>query len=288
MKNFVKCAAVFTLAVTTSAVTAADDSGKIFVKGNAVTGTNRLYGEPITDYGSPLGTFGFYNIATYNSEGSAPNIIDRNTPDDAIIATGVDPGFLTIAGIPLSMIDESLNNLPLTQVATSINRTGDRASVPSTMDVDALQPNQATPGEDVTLKQWLSAKGSATVQCKEDYSMIWMRVKNLLPNRLYSAWGLFQTAEGKFAPVPFGGMPNVIATDGRGGAFFKRKLGFCPFENTESGARLLAVDIVYHSDHQIYAQVPDPGFGLFTGTVTHTHMEFRFSGTSLIDEGGED
>ncbi|MFT4925899.1 MAG: hypothetical protein ACI8WB_001994 [Phenylobacterium sp.] len=254
--------------------------------GHAVTGGNRLRGQPIQDFGPPLNTFGFYNMGVFNPDGSNnPFLIDENTPDDAVLATSVDPFFLTAAGLPLSLIDESLNNLKLADVAANIS-VADTASIalPSTLDVDPLQPSQV-PMKETTLKDWLSAKGKARFKCGDDKNSVSIKVKNLLPNRLYTVWGLFESAEGKFKPAALGGVPNSISTDSKGRGSFKRELGFCAFENTQSGAKLIALDIIYHSDHQAYAAVPSHvAKSDITGTVTHSHLWFIISGESLLDD----
>lgn len=254
--------------------------------GTAVTGGNRLRGQPIQDFGPPLNTFGFYNMGVFNPDGSNnPIMIDHDTPDDAVLATAVDPFFLTAAGLPLTLIDESLNNLKLADVAANIS-VADTASValPSTLDVDPLQPSQV-PMKETTLKDWLSAKGKARFKCSDDKNSVSIKVKNLLPNRLYTVWGLFETAEGKFRPAALGGVPNSISTDRHGGGAFKRELGFCAFDYTQSGAKLIALDIIYHSDHQAYAAVPSHvAKSDITGTVTHSHLWFIISGESLLDD----
>ncbi len=260
-------------------------SGQVtkLIKGTAVTGTNRLYGQPVTDFGPPLGTAGFYNVGVYDPYGDAPMLIQRDTPDDAVLATAVDPGFLAMAGLPASLIDPALENLPLQDVAVNISPNGDhRVSPPSTLSVDPLQPNQALPVPAVTLERWLEAKGGARVSCGSDSNQVSIRVDGLIPHRLYTVWGIFQSAAGGMAAVPLGGVPNVIATDERGQGGFQRQLGFCPFEVTAQGSRLLLIDVVYHSDHQVYGFVPDLALqGLLTGTVTHTQLEFPVFGQRL-------
>ncbi len=262
---------------------AVSDPVSKLIKGTAMTGTNRLYGEPMTDFGPPLGTAGFYNIGVYDPHGDTPLLVQRDTPDDAVLATAVDPNFLAMAGLPMSLIDPTLENLPLQDVAVNISADGEqRVSPPSTLSVDPLQPNQALPVPAVTLERWLQADGGARISCGDDANRVSIRAEGLIPNRVYTVWGIFQSAAGGMVAVPLGGVPNVIATDERGKGSFRRHLGFCPFELTDEGSRLLLIDVVYHSDHQIYGFVPDLALRSFiTGTVTHTQLEFRVSGQPL-------
>lgn len=281
MKNIAKYLLSVSFIFIAIAVEAKDHARSI--KGLAVTGTNRLYNKPVTDYGR-LGTIGFYNLGAHNPNGNFPLIIDQNTSEDAFVATAVDPEFLTIVGLPPELIDEDLNNIPLANVAVNISPTGeDRMTLPSTFEVDPLIPNQANPIPAITLKEWLKAKGTAKIRCNETENSIVIRAENLLPNRLYTVWGIFETHDAQFAAVPLGGVPNVITTDSKGKGEFRRDLGFCPLERTKSGNLLLAIDVLYHSDHQLYGQMPDLALkSLITGTINHTQLEFTVSGQSLL------
>ncbi len=284
MKRLTRCLLALTVAANIAAVQAADQVETF--QGHAVTGGNRLLGQPIQDFGPPLNTFGFYNMGVFNPDGSnQPFPIDQNTPDDAILATSVDPFFLTAAGLPLSLIDESLNNIRLADVAINTSVAGTASSaLPSTLDVDPLVPSQV-PMKQVTLKDWLSAEGTAKFKCTDDKNSVSIKVKNLLPNRLYTVWGLFLSAEGKFKAATLGGTPNAISTDSKGKGKFKRELGFCAFDETQSGARLIALDIIYHSDHQAYGAVPSlVAQSDITGTVTHSHLWFPIHGETLIED----
>jgi hypothetical protein len=138
--------------------------------------------------------------------------------------------------------------------------------------------------KEVTLKDWLSAKGQAVFNCAGDSNSVAIKVDGLLPNRLYTVWGLFESAEGKFKAATLGGTPNAISTDAKGKGSFERELGFCALEKTQSGAKLIALDIIYHSDHQAYGAVPSlVAQRDITGTVTHSHLWFIVSGESLVD-----
>ena len=254
------------------------------INGVAVTGTNRMYGQPIADYGPPLGTVGFSNVGIYNPGGQDPMSIDENSPGDAVLATIVDPDFLAAVGLPITLIDQNLVNIPLREVGINVSPAGDvREPVPDATAVDPLVPNQAIPAGPISLDEWLSAKGTARIACGDLGGAISLVLKGLLSNRIYTIWGIFESAAGAFVAVPLGGAPNVIATDGSGKGSFRRVLNYCPFETTEQGSRLLAIDVVYHSDQQVYGFVPDLTLkGFITGTTTHTQLEFTISGESLL------
>lgn len=283
MKSLLKI--FITLVLTSYVVIVHAETQVKLIEGSSVTGTNRLYGQPITDYGLPLGTVGFNNIGIYNPNGNLPLLVNEQTPDDAIIVTSVDPEFLMIAGLPLSLIDERSLNIPLQNVPVNISPAGDlRSQLPSTLMVDPTLPNQAEPIEAITLKNWLKAKGLAKLKCGKHKNSVKIKLNDLIPNRLYTVWGIFESADARFLAVPLGGAPNVVTTDRHGNGKFSRQIGFCPFERTVTGARLLAIDVVYHSDHQVYGVMPDlPLISLITGSVTHTQVEFVVSGESLLD-----
>jgi len=286
MNILVRCLVVVTMILVVGAANA-DHLEKITdIRAIAVTGTNRLFGRPTTDYGPPLGTIGFSNVAIYNPGGRQPLSVSLNSSGEAVLATMVDPDFLAAAGLPSSLIDESLINIPLREVAVNVSPSGDdRIPLPSTLTVDPLAPNQAEPVTPIRLRDWLAAKGKARLVCDTPSSSIALHLRSLIPNSLYTIWGIFESAQGGFVAVPLGGVPNVVATDNAGKAGFYRKLGFCPFKKTVEGSRLLAVDIVYHSDQQVYGFVPDLTLkGFITGTTTHTQLEFIVYGQPLLGD----
>lgn len=247
------------------------------VAGHPVTGLNRLLGQPVTDFGPPAGLFGFTTVAAHNPGAAEPLPLTPDSPLDTILATAVDPAFLDAFGVPPESVDTSRLNIPLREVPALVAPDGVTfAPLPRHRQVGPLTPNQAEPaGAPITLEDWLAAEGVAVLECRPNGTgTVVLFMSGLIPNRIFTVWAIFDSPQGP-RPVPMGGAPNTFVTNGRGLATFRRFLSFCPFETTVDGATLLTLEIVLHSDHQVYASEPTPFFaGLPPGLVAHPQLEF--------------
>ena len=252
------------------------------LRAHLASGTNRFLGQPISDFAFGFGTAGFSNVGVFNPAGSQPLPLDLQTPLSANLATFVDPGFLGLFGKTLSDVDPHLLNVPLRNVAVNADLAG-KTRVPTVgiASAEQTQPSQAEPAGTITLRDWVRARGTAIVECESNSAAVRLELTGLIPNRIYSVWGIFGGPAGLF-PFPLGGVPNILVTDRQGRASFERQLNFCPGQTTASESPLLAIDIVFHSDNQNYGLVPEPDLsGFFTGTVTNTQLEFLVKGEEL-------
>jgi len=252
------------------------------IRGIAVTGLNQRLGEPLRDFGPPLGPFSFATVGAHNPAGGEPLPLTPSTPADTLLATTADPTVLAVFGVDPSEIDPSLLNVPLRDVPINIDPAGEiRIPLDRAFAVPPLTPHQAEPNDPVTLGDWLRAQGEAVIRCGRDGAVARLRMRHLIPNRLYTVWAAFATPAGP-RPIPFGGVPNAFHTDERGFGRFVRSLQYCPFEPTSDGGLLLSILAVLHSDHQVYAVEPAlPNAGLPPGVVAHAHLEFGVAGEPL-------
>lgn len=253
------------------------------IQGVAVTGLNRLMGQPLRDFGPPLGTFGFSTVAAYNPDGTAPLPLSLDAPPSTLLATVADPGILAVLGVDPGLVPASFLNIPLLEVPANVDPAGhERQALPPQLQAPPLAPSQAEPAAPITLAAWLQATGQATILCPNDGpATVDLEARGLLPNRLYTVWAAFATPEGPVA-VPLGGAPNAFVTDGEGRGRLARLLNFCPFETLPGGGRLLVLEVVFHSDNMLYAFEPTlPAAGLPPGVVVHDQLEFPVSGEPL-------
>jgi hypothetical protein len=265
----------------TSLTTASSSSRTVLIKAKLTTGGNRFLGRPLHDFGPPFGTGGSANVGAWNPSGAQPLPLTPDSPESTVLATFVDPGFLARLGKTINDVPADLLNVPLRDVKANVDFNGVRreAPIPITL-AEQLQPSQASPADPVTLGQWMRAEGFAHISCRGDVANVRLDLKGLIPNRVYSAWGVFG-GQG-ITPFPLGGAPNVMVTDDRGNATYKRELNFCPFDLKPGQVSLLAIDIVFHSDHQNHGLVPELDLaGFFNGTTTHTQLEFLVTGVDL-------
>ena len=253
------------------------------LEGVAVTGLNERLGEPIQDFGPPVGLFHFATAAAHVPGAECPADLSASTPGDTLLATTADPAVLDVFGVDFDIIDPSLLNVPLRDVPSNVDPGGQvRQPLDDILGTHPLTPNQAHPSFPITVEYWLRAEGTALIRCREGLpAEVTLSMRRLIPNRLYTVWGAFATPEGP-RPLPVGGAPNTFVTDDRGDARFSRLLNYCPFEDTVDGGRLLSIIAVLHSDHMVYAREPAlPHAGLPPGVVAHAHLEFSVAGQPL-------
>lgn len=292
MKNVIASLAALVLIVLLSLSCAGNT---VSIDAESVTGWNRLLGEPRYRWDflpAPLDLAGANTAGAQGAAGVEPltPASSRNT----VLASIADP-FLEVIfpGLSVALVDPSDLNLPLRQVPTWVS--GDlatRRTLPHHGSAPIATQAQAEPEypEPITLDRWLEGKGRLKIRCRDNgTAQIDIRVRDLIPNRAYTVWGLWFRADGRIFPQPFGGAPNGYVTDPRGGARYERDLNFCPLEAAEGGLegnRLLSIITHLHSDHVFYGAIPAPSaLGLPPGTVTHMHLEWNFPGVGerLID-----
>jgi hypothetical protein len=263
----------------------ADDRGTrpSITIGEAVTGANRLLGQPLYAYDfAPPPTFGFNTVDELDPGGPLPLPLTPASNQDAILVTT----FPNLAAVPADVMPNI--NVPLREVETFINGLLDRSAVPFHLDPAApiIGPSQAAPGrpDPIRLRDWLKGRGVAFTRCGPDANHITLSLKKLIPNRLYSAYALWLRNDGSFRPVSLGGAPSVIMTNERGEGHLSRKLNFCPEDAAVDGIgddRLISIAVIYHSAHVYWGAIPTPaaqqlGFLLPPGSIVHAHVWFDF------------
>jgi len=258
------------------------------ITGVLTTGTNRAFGEPLWDLGPPLGTFGCNTVAAFNPDGKEPIALTADMPASTVLATYVDPAILVMMGIPQDKVDPSTINVPLRDVKVVSDLGGsERIAVKhSSQATSEIEPTQAEPAGPITLGDWRRASGKATIKCTDTLSKISLKFSGLIPNRLYTAWGMFNSG-GQLVAVALGGAPSVFLSDAEGNASFKRVLNFCPLQSIQGQPSLLYLDIIYHSDQMVYGLVPDLTLtGLMGGVISHSQFEFPFAVKSAQQSQG--
>ena len=292
--------------LSTAAFANNDGSRHYFEHGIAVTGLNDLCGSPVFSLPAPGSlppTFHATTLGEYDPGGALPiPISPTNCNDDIVVTTNTDLNFLTAVGLP--DIDSRLKNIPLREVPVISNPDGSRSAVPALESVpgNALPPTKSNPNYTITLGDWLDARGWMSLRCKADgTARVKLKFKNLIPNGVYSLWGLWNTlrpgaVNTRITPVPLGGIPNVMIPDRKGKATFVRELASCPKDVTANGSIMMFIDLAYHSDNNVSGAFPQIGgtptkfkmadgtvfsSPLVPGAVTHDHILFLISGEKL-------
>ena len=258
-------------------------------KGEAITGANRLLGEPLYSYDfAPNPTFGFNTVDELDPVGPLPILLTPASDPNAILVTT----FANLAAVPPDVVPNV--NIPLRDVGTFVNGLLNRAPVPFHLDPSApiVGPTQAEPGQPnpITLRDWLRGQGTAITRCGTRENVINIFVKKLVPNRMYSAIALWLRDDGSFRPVSLGGVPNILMTNRYGGGHLSRQLNFCPEDAARNGVgadHLIGIAVIYHSAHVAWGAIPTPGapgFLLPPGSMVHGHIWFDFgAGRRIAD-----
>jgi len=240
------------------------------IKGENITGPNDFCGQAIYTFPQPFPDIRLAFFGQLNTDPGATDAIplsSANCKPDTILATTTDPVFLQFE--QGEDTDPSLKNLPIRDVPAYVNRRGLRTHLGRNSDTHGLYPVQfvGDTKDDITLGQWLSAKGSMKYECESQTSSdVEVSLSKLIPNSLYTIWGWYKTVppgetDATFVVLPLGGVPNTVAIDGKGrSSQFKRHLNYCPSEPTEDGSELLAVVVTWHPDGAVYGAAPSIDF----------------------------
>lgn len=269
---------------------------KVNIKGVAVTGFNRLLGEPIMEMGS-FGRFGFATVAAHNPNGGNSMPLTVESAESTLLATDVDPEFLAAFTGPEQpyVVEHASLNLPLRDVPVNIDPSGINfvpiRGILETEPYNSFSPGQREPNWPITLGIWLKAKGKATIKCpNQEHPTVELKMSRLIPNRIYTVWGFFLPDDHAFPMVdlgpirPLGGVQNAFMADHQGNGRYKRVLNFCPTQLAEGEIPLGTILVMFHSAQQINGGVPSfAGQSRFPGTVAHVHIQFPVSATLVSD-----
>lgn len=249
-------------------------------RGTAVTGINRRMGSPVFDLGAPFGTIGFETVGAYDSGAGDAAPLTSDSDPDTLLATTADPMFYVVFGTPEA--DPALLNVPLRDVGVITDPDGSRSAIGELRGSPQLAIGRAPSNGPITLRSWLRARGEARIRCSgRNAPVVELTFEGLVPRGLYTAWGGMLTANGP-APVPLGGLPNVFSADPAGRASYAARLNYCPLALKPGEVPLAFIDIVLHTDHAVYAGIPEPfGAGLPPGVVSHIQVEFAISARRL-------
>ncbi len=234
-------------------------------------------------------------MGAFNSEGPEPLDLTPATPDSALLATLVDPGFLLNAGLPPEEWDPSWWNIPIQYVGTNVDPADlVREALPDAASVPPWQTSKASPADPIYLETWKRARGVVSFECDDQgKSEFLLAARNLIPNRLYSLFGIYFNPTGMGEPIltpPFGGLPNAFVSDREGSGTIRRTLNGCPTNPPEPNEPvLLVLDLHLHSDHMLngaHPSLPLKDGGLGVGAITHAQLEFPINGTQLSEPEG--
>ncbi|MEM1437217.1 MAG: hypothetical protein AAGG11_24440, partial [Pseudomonadota bacterium] len=156
-------------------------------------------------------------------------------------------------------------------------------------------PTHSLPANALTLDEFRDVRGIMKIRCRADgTAKVRMHVFGYRPNALVTVWAVwFATPPGApgptIVPLPFGGVPNLVAINGQGYGVFIRELGYCPKDVQENGDQLLVLDLAEHWDGSTYGALPDEPFTEFKFLENPTDQSTAYTstvgGTVTINRG---
>ena len=243
---------------------------KTNITGTNITGPNDLCGDIVYTFPQPFPDIRLSFMGELNTSEGATDVIPLtadNCVPETVLATTTDPVFLALN--QGEDTDTRLKNLPLRDVPVYVDRTGLRTLIERNSDSVNPYPVRyvGDTSEDITLGQWLSAKGTMDIVCHSNSSStINASLTKLIPDSLYTIWGWYKAippgaTEPTFVVLPLGGVPNTVITNKKGkSSKFNRSLSYCPTNITEDGSELLAVVVTWHPDGAVYGATPSIDF----------------------------
>ena len=270
------------------------------VDGHVSHGVNNFLGKPIADMSQTSNIFTragvLYEVGVLNPD---PHAINASVP---IESTPLDTLMASLDAVPTQQAFGFARgvgpyNIPLqdTKVVTlsskNLTHRSKLSTYASTRGNYASRTAYLPDGADkhITLRDWNRVSSRLVAYCFPDgTSMVDIRLRNALPNAMYSAFDVgvtdaMKTTEAP-APGPLGGVANVIVTDYNGNGRLRRKLNYCLFDKCSEAKRCTVyVNIAYHFDHQNYGagfflSPAGPGIGVAGGN----QIQFYINGKILI------
>lgn len=266
-------------------------------------GVNVYNGKKIFDFSSSSNVLSslppMEDIGVYNPDPAATNAtqIDEDTPQDSLMASMFPYAYHTLMQVPVGKPDPiGPFNVPIYSTPTFTPTSSsilDRSEPSPFQESDKLE-NQGNyiayrkPGPGLTLKEYNTAWGWMKVLCKKDGTGSYkIKIKGI-PLGLYTAWDIIVKdplkPEETLVLSPYGGAPNVIATDKSGFGKMERKLNYCPLSKCDGADRCtVGIIMLYHSDSMVYGSGPDlsaQGYGI--GNAGTNHMMFLTNGKALV------
>ena len=267
-----------------------------YVKGLPTHGVNVFNGKKVWNFSQASNILSglppMEDIGVLNTEPDAMNAtsITKDTPADAHMATMFPYMFHKLMGAgkpdPVGPFNVPVYSTPtFTPTSSGITDRHEPATFGESAETEK-QGNYEAYRRDgaLTLEQYNEAYGRMQINCRGDgTARFHIRMKGV-PLALYTAWDIIiknalTPSEGLMLS-PFGGAPNVIATDSRGRGTMSRKLNYCPLDKCMGSERCTAgIIMLYHLDHMVHGSGADlsvQGFG--TGPAAANHLMFVTNG----------
>ncbi len=265
------------------------------ITGEVRTGFNSSKGQPVYDLGGFLGGLSWNFVFAHEPNDTESSPITVDTDEDRLLATGVDQFFYSaLVGFDTNLLDQTALNVPYRDMPIIVDGLSGTRSKLEPISIDNFKERRSLslPVDPISIKDWYSARGVASVKCSSsERARVMFKFSNLIPHGVYSVWGLYGLdsdndgiRDGLTPPIAFGGVPNVLVADSNGKSTFKRTLPFCPNADQD----ILTVEVAYHIDGSTLggtpAMFPTENNNTFLANVAvPTQLSFNFGGLNKLD-----
>ena len=239
-----------------------NNTNKLKLKGRPVTGWNKFYGESVSNLRF-VGDLNFDVGGVYNPEGPALPI-GADTSPLALMASYAAPDvYLAFFGVPNAQNVPNQNILYADYPHIITHDESERDTIPQLSEnPDWFGISNGAKNRGLTVRDWVSAKGSMKFVCDDDGAFYKLSASNLIPGGLYTVWGFYFDQDfGSLMPdFAFGGASsNVFSADRHGKIKSSKDLSFCPQKVTINDRQVpVSMFLVYHPDGRVHATVGHP------------------------------
>jgi hypothetical protein len=235
---------------------------KLKLKGRPVTGWNQIYGAPVSNLRF-VGALNFDVGGVYNPEGPALPIGADTSPLAKMASYAAPDVYLAFFGVPNAQNSPNQNILYADYPQILTHDENDTGTLPQLNEnPNWFGKSNGAKSRDLTVRDWVSAKGSMKFICNDAGAYYKVSASNLIPGGLYTIWGFyFDQNFGSLMPdFAFGGTSaNVFSADRHGKIRSSKDLSFCPQKVTIDDPQVpVAMFLVYHPDGRVHASVGHP------------------------------
>lgn len=268
------------------------------IPGYVAHGINVYNGKPIGDYSAVAPkTMMFsanppiYEIGVLQKGQTDSGEITEATDRSRLVAT--TRSFLNAMN-PTGEVNPSWINVPLGDIGTTFfgstsitDRVTPTAYPRKPIDpvIYRMKGVKANP----TVGDWEKISGRLTyLNLPDGTSMVRVTVREGFPNAVYTLWDVGvnnpQTDKEAAYAVPFGGLPNIVQTDGKGCGFKEIKLPYQLNRECKPGATSCTsyISLFYHWDGQVFGGSPAATwYGAPVGVIAGNQMVWPTTGRVL-------
>ena len=230
------------------------------VRGDAVNGWNRVFGDPARTDLRFVGDLQFAVGGVFNPDGPAVEINNSTSPDALMASYAAPDVYLAFFGVA-GAEDAPNQNILYEDYPHLVTHDSQQGPLPQLTDnPEWWGKSNGAQIKGYTVEKWLQARGRVRFECSPTEGNSYeLRLNKMVPGGLYTVWGFyFDQENGQLQPdFAFGGTSaNVFAADRNGRIRSSKALNFCPLTvGADERYQLVNLFVVFHPDGRVNASV---------------------------------